>query len=101
MRKPKPAEKRQGGPARSCAQARSAIFCRCDSGVAHGRVGWEVMLHHFKRILGVAVGLVAVAIGVDAEGGSVDLQPPSFSNPTNITNPLFPVAAVRQSLKLG
>src|SRR5688500_10120025 len=117
MRKAKPAEKRQGGPAMSCAEARSAIFCRCDSGVTPGLnaeqshvqlaaplpsprerkrrrlgpyafalgVGWEVMLQHFKRIPGLAAALVALSIPASAEGGPVDLQPPSFSNPTNIT----------------
>jgi hypothetical protein len=59
------------------------------------------MLHYFKRNLGVATGLFAVAIAANAEGGPVDLQPPSFSNPTSVTNPLFPVSAVRQSIKLG
>ncbi len=58
-------------------------------------------MQHFKRTLGVATGLLALAVAASAEGGPVDLQPPSFSNPTNITNPLFPVSAVRQSVKLG
>ena len=59
------------------------------------------MLHHFKRTLGATTGLLAMGIAASAEGGPVDLQPPSFRDPTSITNPLFPVSAVRQSVKLG
>ncbi|MEO7398547.1 MAG: hypothetical protein ABIW84_08290, partial [Ilumatobacteraceae bacterium] len=33
--------------------------------------------------------------------GRVDLTAPTFSNPTEITNPLFPVSTVDQSIQLG
>jgi len=31
----------------------------------------------------------------------VDRRPPTFSDPTNITNPLFPITAVEQAVQLG
>ncbi len=34
-------------------------------------------------------------------GGRVDLAAPSFSDPTNITNPLFPITEVAQGIQLG
>ena len=39
--------------------------------------------------------------GVAALSARVDLNNPIFSNPTNITNPLFPVAKVSKALLLG
>ncbi len=34
-------------------------------------------------------------------GARVDLEPPTFTNPTTITHPLFPVTAVEQVVSLG
>jgi len=39
--------------------------------------------------------------GCAASSQRVDLVKPTFSNPTNITNPLFPVSKVTQTLLLG
>jgi hypothetical protein len=39
--------------------------------------------------------------GCAPEGKRVDLAQPSFSNPTDITNPLFPASEVDQTLLLG
>ena len=41
------------------------------------------------------------AVGCAPEGKRVDLVQPSFSNPTAITNPLFPASEVVQTLLLG
>lgn len=35
------------------------------------------------------------------DSARVDLEPPTFSNPTAITNPLFPVSDVEQAVQLG
>lgn len=38
---------------------------------------------------------------VVAPGGRVDLYTPTFSHPTEITNPLFPISKLRQVIQLG
>lgn len=39
--------------------------------------------------------------GCAAPGDRIDLEPPSFGNPTKITNPLFPIGELRSALLLG
>ncbi|HWT29445.1 MAG TPA: hypothetical protein VN240_00280, partial [Propylenella sp.] len=54
-----------------------------------------------KRMLsGAAIVAFSVAAG-SSDARPVDLQTPTFSNPTAVTNPLFPVATIRHSIKLG
>jgi hypothetical protein len=69
-----------------------------------------------RRIRTVAAGAVLGALatasllvaldGASAEpsptsGRRVDLYTPTFNDPTRITNPLFPITAVRQAVQLG
>ena len=39
--------------------------------------------------------------GCAAESERIDLEPPSFANPTKITNPLFPIADLKSVVLLG
>jgi hypothetical protein len=56
---------------------------------------------------GVALALLLAAIGhawpsgAAPKSGRVDLEVPTFSDPTNITNPLFPKDDVSQVIQLG
>ncbi len=60
-------------------------------------------------IVGVASIGVATIVSTNASAagetvtpqGRVDLETPSFSNPTEITNPLFPISQLDQVIQLG
>ena len=47
------------------------------------------------------VGIAGASAPARAASGRVDLTPPVFSDPTNITNPLFPKNSVDQVVQLG
>ncbi len=52
--------------------------------------------------LGVATSALPAGAGPPTSTTRrVDLEPPTFSNPTDITNPLFPIASVDQVIQLG
>ena len=51
--------------------------------------------------VGAAASAAAETPALAAPSGRVDLEPPTFSNPTAITNPLFPIASVEQAVQLG
>jgi hypothetical protein len=60
-----------------------------------------------KHLVVAAVGgLLAASVAtsgeaVNAKRGRVDLDPPSFTHPTEITNPLFPISGLDQVIQLG
>ena len=66
---------------------------------SEGRAGTFVAASLAAIMLIVAFG--GGASGVVAKGGRVDLEKPTFSDPTAITNPLFPKDAVSQVIQLG
>ena len=52
--------------------------------------------------IGLASGAAPAGASRSASAtGRVDLEPPTFSNPTHITNPLFPIGSIDQAIQLG
>lgn len=52
--------------------------------------------------LGVAASACPTSAGASSSAiGRVDLEPPTFTNPTEITNPLFPIGSIDQAVQLG
>ena len=53
-------------------------------------------------VLGITTSALSAAAGAaPAPTRRVDLAPPTFSDPTAITNPFFPIASVVQAVQLG
>ncbi len=52
-------------------------------------------------VVGSAVGPAGATTAAAGATRRVDLAPPTFTNPTEITNPLFPAGTVVQTLQLG
>jgi hypothetical protein len=49
----------------------------------------------------VCLDTAGVPLPIAPDSERVDLDPPSFSNPTNITNPLFPISGLFRAILLG
>jgi len=70
--------------------------------------GWRKRHRSLAALVGVALtaslalgAVVDAAVAGPPDDSMVDLAVPTFSNPTSITNPLFPISELEQVVQLG